>query len=644
MEQETNTEKRAKILNKVVEMQQKLDFGDIRISNFDGYDLSKFAMNGDAEWAIVSAGVGTHTATPTDGVLEAGALPGAATRVKDAQNFTITYENGKQLTFPAQVWMKEVSEFSDLQEMAALTATQTQYKLGYVGVTASFTCDKNTELKMNGIVGGSNESNAAVVDYIFDGQGNTITNFNGALGNQIRAKFMNLNMIDCYSPAGRGLFGNIMLGGSSVSNVNITTTLYKWDVSSGIANDVRYGTLTMDNVNIVAIDSIVDSSYNGGTRHGIVFGRTLKTIASTLNVTDCTFVGVDVNKTDSLPLMGAPSTAGDANYNGTAYIGTESYYSHITGTYKHYGYKNLGQLTFSTANETESFKAFVTANNLKSNWGPINVSPIAVSDTQGLKDMVTFGTAKANGYYYLTNDINFDATTFGHTADSEGANSAGKRAYSSYAFVEGNGFAIKNLNRHLFNKFGGTVQNLALYADGGSSGWGRGLIAAYAYGNMTLENVFIQANVGAKNASYDLTYIDGCIVANAASPMTLKDVVILCNNVDEQWYSGAIAGLVRKTAASDSPTAGQAVTCTNDNTVIITKTRVAGAYGTTGGDFLTKADFEGNDGIDGNYDNFMKGTWNQYQDSASFEKGYQGTLSAHNLKYYQQLVNANYGK
>jgi len=215
------------------------------------------------------------------------------------------------------------------------------------------------------------------------------------------------------------------------------------------------------------------------------------------------------------------------------------------------------------------------------------------------------------------------------------------RAYSSLAFVEGNGFAIKGLNRHLFNKFGGTVQNLAIIAsETQNPGWGRGLIAAYSFGTMTVENVFINWNLNTGNANLGLTNLDGGIVANASSPMKLKDVVIVCNNVGEQYYSGAIAGVVRKVAGEGSAN-GQAVTCDNDNTVVITTTRLAGAVADThnaNSIWFGAADFGDN------YANFMTGTWNQYADKDTFERDYKGTLTAHNLKYYQQVVNAEYKK
>ncbi|MBQ8374025.1 MAG: hypothetical protein IJX98_00430 [Clostridia bacterium] len=614
-DQEMETEDRADLLNKVVEMQDKLKLEELFISNFDGYDLSNFTIADNADWEIVSAGVGSYTATPVDGKLASMALPGAATRKEEAQDFTITYANSETLTLPAKVWMKKVSTFADLQAMVSLTTDDSS--IGYVGLTNDIACDINTELKMNTI-------NSDTARYIFDGNGYTISNFYGALGHTTLMTCKDVNFINCQSPAGRGLLGIALKGNSFVENVNITTTLYKWDVSSAICNNVFAGALNMNNVNIVVLDTLTDASYTAGTRHGVIFGRVPVSSDpkyATVSLTDCTFVSANTGKTEGLPLIGAPETK-ETNYHGTSHIGTEAYNARISGTYKHYAYTQLGQAQLDLTDETKStasFREFVSKNNLTSGWGPFGVTLTAVSDMEDLAAMVVL----TDGYWYLTNDIVWDATKW--TVDNS-------KEILTTGVLDGNGFAIDGMTDYLFRGFKGVCQNIAFTNIKATMG----SISHRAQEGMTLNNVFFHGEIMANSGAVSGGNTSGLIAGVSSMPFTAKDVVVYTtNNIENATvYRGAVAGLTAKGSS-----------LTGDNLVIVSKTKPVCKYlltDTTQTLWMTEAEMEG-DTVDGVYDGYLQGTYHLFDDQTAFETNYTGTLSAQNLAYYQKLINSGYG-
>ena len=381
LEKETDATKRAKLLNKVVEMQEKLDFGDIRISNFDGYNLSKFAINGDAEWNIVSAGVGSNTGAVEDGALAKYALPWQATTKEDAQDFTVTYENGETLTFPAQVWMKEISDVADLREFTTANIKSGhpyngKYIGGYFGVTADIDCDASESFNGDNFRTSANDG-----AFTFDGNNHTITNYNGNLTREAGGTFKDITFLNAKTRECRGIFALQLLRNVKVENVSMTVTTMWNKFGDGALCANAQAAVYLDNVNIVIKNNqnVNNSNYTAGHRQGVLVGRVSTDLNATFVLNDCTFVSDSVpvaGQAESLPLLGIFPSDGYVQPDDVT-AGAQVYVGAISGTYKYYRLADIDQAEedlLDEAKSTKSFRDFVEKNNLTNGWGPLNVS------------------------------------------------------------------------------------------------------------------------------------------------------------------------------------------------------------------------------------------------------------------------------
>ncbi|MBQ3506621.1 MAG: hypothetical protein IJA89_07620 [Clostridia bacterium] len=619
LEQETDAAKRDKLLNKVVEMQEKLDFGDIRISNFDGADLSKFAGSAGTEWAIATAGVGAYTGASDDGeTLSSLALPWEATLNEEAQNFTITYANDKTLTFPAQVWMKEINDVNDLLMFDHVSGRMTNttntdkygtalldIKGGYFGLTNDITCNINTTIYVRWL--------SASERLIFDGNGHTIYNFWGNLMHETRATFKDINFVNAKARDCRGLLALHLIGGTTVENVNMDVLLENYAGSAAICANAINGVVSMENVNVVVKNGYAANvNYANGCRQGVIAGRVLDNGSGKFALTNCTFVSDNVD--GSLPLLGISSETAYVQPTETA---NAAYANAISGTYKNYAYNQLGQAELDLTDETKStasFRKFVADNNLTSGWGPLNVTLTAVSDMDDLAAMVQL----TDGYWYLTNNIVWDESKW--ETDGE----VNTREITTTGVLDGNGFAIDGMTDYLFRGFAGVCQNIAFTNIKGSMG----SISHRAQPGITLKNVFFHGDVKEDNNSTDSTVTAGLIVGASTSAFTAKDVVVYTTNtVTQNSYRGSIAGLTHETS-----------TLTGDNLVVISAMNPICKY--LGG-ITDPANTAWR--VEEEVATYLTGDCYSYANQESFETGYQGTLSAQNLGYYQKLVNANYG-
>ena len=612
------TTKRAKLLNKVVEMQKQLDLEELFISNFDGYDLSKFTVPGDTDWTIESAGVGANVATPDEnGKLASLALPWQAT-AEDVQDFTITYSNTETLTLKAKVWMKKISTFDDLlmfdHSSGKMTNTTNNANYGsalleigggYFGLTNDIVCDITKTVYVRWM--------SASEALVFDGNGYTISNFWGNLMHDAKGTFKDINFVNAKARDCRGLLGLQLIGGTKVENVNISVTLENYASSSAICTQPYGGTVTLDNVNVVVKNGYASNAdYANGARQGIIAGRVLQGAKGKFALNNCTFVSDNVD--GSLPLLGiSPETA----YINASETASTEYTECISGTYKNYGYYELGKAAFDAmqaGNSTESFQTFVADNQLTTAWGPLGVTLTAVNDTAGLKAMV----GKTTGYYYLTNDISFDASVWSGVT---------RKQADAKTVVEGNGFAIDGLTAHLYENYNGRLQNIAFININGALS-----SIAYAISDTTvLDNVFFHGAVK-DVASGDQTA--GLIVQVSAPVFTAKDVVVWTTNtvVSSSYYRGAVTGLTRKESRMNG-----------ENLVIISAMKPGCPY--LGGDqtqknWMTTEEMMGTDETKP-YGGYLQGDYYYYADTATFDSDYTGELSAQNQAYYNKLVAAN---
>ena len=132
---------------------------------------------------------------------------------------------------------------------------------------------------------------------------------------------------------------------------------------------------------------------------------------------------------------------------------------------------------------------------------PVTVVTANIATLNDWKNYIwsTDATAKVDGYFVVTNDIN---------QGSEAFNLTGERAVGNgfVGTVDGKGHSISLSGSNGFGLFGGmngaTVKNLTINKNGGSQGWSAGLLGAYVQ-NSVFENVTINIT-GANNDNVQL--------------------------------------------------------------------------------------------------------------------------------------------
>ena len=132
---------------------------------------------------------------------------------------------------------------------------------------------------------------------------------------------------------------------------------------------------------------------------------------------------------------------------------------------------------------------------------PVTVVTANIATLNDWKNYIwsTDATAKVDGYFVVTNDIN---------QGSEAFNLTGERAVGNgfVGTVDGKGHSINLSGSNGFGLFGGmngaTVKNLTINKNGGSQGWSAGLLGAYVQ-NSVFENVTINIT-GANNDNVQL--------------------------------------------------------------------------------------------------------------------------------------------